>query len=100
MESQQTVTDHLLVGVCGIIRVVAQMTFCIVERDFPATGEGLGELEDGDAARKAGQEDEKHLVELRLASGVHQVNGVDQEVFLVSSRFRDEAAEVALKLGK
>ena len=99
-EGQQTVTDHLLVGVRGIVGVVAELTFCVVEGDFPAAGEGLGELEDGNAAREAGQEDGENLVELRLASGVHQVNGVGQEVFVVSSRFRDEAAEVALKLGK
>ena len=93
-------TDHLLMGVGGIIRIVAQLTFCVVEGDFPSAGEHLGELEDGDAARESGQEDGENLVELRLASGVHQVNGVGQEFFLVSSRFRDEVAEVALKLGK
>ena len=68
----------MLVGVVRLVRVVDQLTSHVVQGHFSMSREALGELEDRDQAGEAKHEDGDNVVELRLASRVHQMDGVGQ----------------------
>ena len=87
-------------GVVRLVRVVDQLTGRVVQGHLSMSREALGELEDRDQAGEARHEDGDNVVELRLASRVHQVDGVGQQRFILSFRFIDEVTKVALELGK
>ena len=87
-------------GVVRLVRVIDQLAGRVVQGHLSMSREALGELEDRDQAGEARHEDGDNVVELRLASRVHQMDGVGQQRFILSFRFSDEVAKVALKLSE